>query len=365
MATTELTGKPGIESAPRVEYRGGQTVGVYSNTRSEFAALLGGCGIYELSWRAKLRVSGKDRTRWLNGMITNNIRDLAAGGLYAFLLNPQGHILGDLYAYNEGESLLLDTDRAQLEKLTSTFKRYIIMDKVELTDLSNELTAIGVTGPKSRDVLRRIGVDASALQPLQVVDAAWNATSFRIVRSDLPAIDSYEIWLNPTDVSRMWQELAKAGAVPVGSNAVELLRIALGVPCYGQDIRERDLPQETEQARALHFAKGCYIGQEIVERIRSRGAVHRKFTGFRFEGALPENGTKVQADGKDVGEVTSVASLPLPNGELLAGLGYIRREIISQGKQIQVGGSKAAVAELPLSEVFALASERTPITSES
>src|SRR5207245_4822932 len=106
------------------------------------------------------------------------------------------------------------------------------------------------------------------------------------------------------------EALDNAGATLVHEAAVELLRIAAGIPHYGQHIHERDLPQETEQSRALSFTKGCYIGQQIVERIRPRGAVHRMFIGFEIAGPLPTPGAKVQVDGKDLGEITSFASLP-------------------------------------------------------
>jgi aminomethyltransferase len=141
--------------------------------------------------------------------------------------------------------------------------------------------------------------------------------------------------------------------VATGSEAYELFRIAAGVPVYGQDIRERDLPQETEQNRALHFTKGCYIGQEIVERIRARGSVHRKFSGFRVERGVPAPGAKVLVDGKEVGEITSAASLPGEKDEVIAALGYIRREAGTAGRQVEIGGSPAEVADLPFSEIFA------------
>ena len=144
------------------------------HVRSEFDALLSGCGCYDLSSRAKIALTGGDRVRWLNGMVTNNIRDLAIGhGVYAFLLNPQGHILGDLYAYNRGDALMIDTDQSQSEKLLATFDHYIIMDDVEVADVSDKLSAIGIVGPKSRDVLRAVGFEISKLEPLQFADATW------------------------------------------------------------------------------------------------------------------------------------------------------------------------------------------------
>ena len=146
--------------------------------------------------------------------------------------------------------------------------------------------------------------------------------------------------------SKNWDALVAAGATSSGSEALELFRIAKGIPRYAIDIRERDLPQETRQDRALHFAKGCYVGQEIVERIRSRGAVHRVFSGFLVEGPLPPVGTKIQADAKDVGEITSAAILPIERGPRQVALGYIRREVMS-GKELLAGESRLKVSEVP------------------
>src|SRR6478672_7459215 len=116
-----------------------------ASIRADFLALRSNCGIYESGSQAKILVSGNDRVRWLNGMISNKVRDLAEGqGVYAFLLNPQGRILGDLYAYNLGESIVVDTDRSQLEKILATFDHYIIMDDVEVKDLSEQITGLGI-----------------------------------------------------------------------------------------------------------------------------------------------------------------------------------------------------------------------------
>jgi aminomethyltransferase len=135
----------------------------------------------------------------------------------------------------------------------------------------------------------------------------------------------------------------------VGTEALEMQRIVAGVPLYGVDIRERDLPQETEQMRALNFNKGCYVGQEIVERIRSRGNVHRKFTGFAAEGkAAILVGAKIICDEKEVGEITSVAVVTKPSGDRTVALGYIRREVGNPGREVTIGTAKATVIPLPL-----------------
>jgi folate-binding protein YgfZ len=247
---------------------------------------------------------------------------------------------------------MIDSDQSQSEKLLATFDHYIIMDDVEVANLSDKLTAIGIAGPKAAEVLHATGFEISKLEPLQFADVTWRNVAITVVRGDNPSVESYELWLSPGQVTLLEDALTQAGATQVGTAALELLRIAAGIPRYGQDIRERDLPQETEQQRALHFSKGCYIGQEIVERIRSRGNVHRKFTGFEVQGSLPAVGTKLQTNGRDVGEITSAASLPLGGGERLVALGYIRREIATPGKQFQVDSTQLSIAALPFSEIF-------------
>ena len=338
------------------DYRGATSVARFSDPQAEYFALQSGCGVHDLGFRALISLTGGDRVRWLNGMVTNNIRDLAPGhGVYAFLLNPQGHILGDLHAYNREDSITIETDRSQLEKILATFDHYIIMDDVEVANLSEQLTVLGVSGPKAREMLNAAGINIPEMRPLQIADATCecncDCVKCTVVRSDDPTGESYEVWLAPSEAKKTWNALLAQGTTPVGFEALEMRRIAAGLPLYGVDIRERDLPQETEQARALNFNKGCYVGQEIVERIRSRGAVHRKFTGFVVEdGRQVTAGAKIAVSGKDVGEITSVTSLPLGGHEKTVALGYIRREIGVPGREVEIGEAKAIVTELPFRE---------------
>ena len=338
----------GVSSGPP----GGASPDV-GNVRDEFRALTSTCGAYDLTTRAKLEITGNDRIRWLNGMVTNNIRDLEPGyGAYSFLLNPQGHILGDFFAYNRGDRILVDTDQTQVEKILATFDHYIIMDDVEVANTSDKLTAVGIAGPNAKEVLRAAGLEVGDLRPLQIEDIAWKQTKASVVRGESEEYPGYEIWIAPEQAEQVMASLRSAGASPASREALELYRIALGIPRYGQDIRERDLPQETEQQRALNFNKGCYVGQEIVERIRSRGNVHRQFTGFRIAGLPPAAGGKIQAQGKDVGEVTSSAVVPASRGDRTVALGYIRREVGTPGKEVQIAESSATVSDLPFADLL-------------
>jgi folate-binding protein YgfZ len=359
----------GLGAMSAGEYRGATAAARFGDPQREWAELRAGCGVYDLGFRAKISLTGADRVRWLNGMVTNNIRDLAVGhGVYAFLLDPQGHILGDLYTYNSDDSIAIDTDRSQLEKILATFDHYIIMDDVEVKNQSDEITTLGVAGPRARTVMEAAGLKFPELQPLQLhaveCDCDCGCLTCTIVRGDDVA-ESYEIWLAPAHVKPLWDALVKAGATPVGYEALELQRIVSGIPRYGVDIRERDLPQETEQTRALNFNKGCYVGQEIVERIRSRGAVHRKFTGFVVNGEKTiDAGAKILVGEKEAGEVTSAAVLNGEAGAKTFALGYIRRETGLPGREVMIGGARATVASLPFEEAMLSRQEENPLAHQ-
>jgi folate-binding protein YgfZ len=341
----------GLGAVRTGEYRGATAAARFADPQTELAALREGCGVYDLGFLARLSLTGEDRGRWLNGMVTNNIRDLAVDqGIYAFLLNPQGRILGDLFAYNRGNSILVETDRSQVEKLLATFDHYIIMDDVEVANQSEQMTALGVAGPKARAILQAAGIAVPEMRSLQILEASCTCdcgcVTCTIVRGEDSELESYELWLAPGDVKKTWNALLAAGATPVGFEALELQRIISGIPLYGVDIRERDLPQETEQTRALNFNKGCYVGQEIVERIRSRGAVHRKFAGFTLDPrTVVAPGEKILLGDKEVGEVTTFATLG--EEEPCLALGYVRREAGEPGKELVIGNAKAVVARLP------------------
>jgi folate-binding protein YgfZ len=340
----------GTEVEP-AEYSGVETARSFGDVRSEFEAITGSAGIYDLGWRAKIKATGPDRVRWLNGMVTNNVRDLKPRqGNYNFVLNAQGRIQGDLYAYNLDDQLVLDTEAAQSKPLLELLNRFIIMDDVELTDISASVTSIGIQGPRSTEILKAIGIEPDCADPLIVCQTEWDGKKISITRMADPRYLTYEIWLHPDDAYPLWKALTVAGAVAVGFSALEKFRVFAGVPKYGADIRTKDLPQETGQEHALNFVKGCYIGQEIVERIRSRGAVHRMFSGFLLSGrSRPGAEVKLPGKSEKVGELTSFESVPIGPDERWLGLGYFRRELGGPGTEVEIDGAAARTAQLPFS----------------
>jgi aminomethyltransferase len=224
---------------------------------------------------------------------------------------------------------------------------------VEVADVSDKLTAVAVQGPKSIEVLRKLGLTlADDVEPLKVERTVWNGIGISITRMASDVALTFEIWLAAENVAKLWDALIAAGAKPVGTEALETFRVAAGVPRYGQDITDKYIPQETEQFHALHFTKGCYLGQEIVERVRSRGAVHRHYAAFTVEGPVPAPGTEIQAEGKRVGEITSARAVPVNGHGITLALGYIRKESGEAGSAVEVEGHAAQVIQPPYQEAL-------------
>jgi aminomethyltransferase len=313
------------------------------DSAAQLSALLHGTGVAPLNGTGWIRVTGSDRVRWLNGMVSNFTQQLAPGeGCYNFVLNAQGRIQGDLTAFAEADAYLLETSREQVPALMAHLDRFIIMDDVELADISDTRHGLLIAGPDAPTHLKNNGVE---VEPLHLARVRWRNAWLEVVHAYSPLIPRYEVWSDPETISALSGTLTAIGATSVSPEALEHLRLLEGTPRYGVDIRDKDLPQETAQSRALHFAKGCYLGQEIVERIRSRGNVHRTFTGFTLTGTLPQ-GAALQAEGKAVGELTSFAAIQLPEPLQLA-LGYVRREALDRGHPLEYPGGVATPIALP------------------
>jgi folate-binding protein YgfZ len=324
-----------------------------SNSASQLAALLRGAGISRLDQVGWIRVTGEDRVRWLNGMVTNSIQDLKDGqGTYNFLLSVQGRIQGDATIFAESDALLMETASSQIPGLMTLLDRFIIMDDVELADVTSTRSGLLVAGPQVASLLAQMGLDVEDLGVLEERSISWNAAQISVFHMYSPLVPRFELWAGAETVQKLFEALQNSGAVLCEAQSWEWLRIMEGTPLYGVDIRDRELPQETGQTRALHFAKGCYLGQEIVERIRSRGNVHRTFAAFRLDGDLPPTGTLLEAEGKQVGELTNIAAIPLPgaDGETIQlGLGYVRREALDRGAALLYTGGVAVPVSLPFS----------------
>jgi folate-binding protein YgfZ len=306
-------------------YRGALTPVRLDVPERETAALAFAAAVHDLGWLRRIAVRGEDRFRWLSGMVTNTVNDLAANaGAWNLVLNAQGRILGDLHVWRDGEELSLVLAADQHEKLLAHLERFIIMDDVELLPVNE--SALGLAGPLAAALLQRLGLPAPS-EPMTSVRASWNGQPLRVARAYGALAPHYELWMQAAQLPALWKALVEAGATPVGAAALEAFRIAEGIPAYGIDIAERDLPQETSQLRTLSFSKGCYQGQEIVERIRSRGSVHRHLRPLEFFGPVPAAGTELTWEGvASAGQITSAAELTLAAGNRSFALAMLHGE---------------------------------------
>jgi aminomethyltransferase len=321
-----------------------------SGYAAQLAALLQAAGVAHLEQMGWIRVTGDDRVRWLNGMVTNAVQQLNEGeGAYSFFLNAQGRIQGDATIFAEPEAILVETASSGIPGLNTFLEHFIIMDDVELADISDTRSGLQLIGPQAPSLLAQIGLNVENLEPLTTRTISQNAADITIIHAYSPLVPKFELWANPETTQKLAAALQSKGAPLCEAQSLESLRILEGTSLYGTDIRDRELPQETGQTRALHFSKGCYLGQEIVERIRSRGNVHRTFTGFLLQGNLPASGTPLEAGGKPVGELTSIAAIPLPTSDTVQlALGYVRREALDRGTPIHYAGGVAVPVSLPL-----------------
>lgn len=349
----------GPSSGPPLElasHGGAETSRRFTEPSAELSALLHAAAVYDLGYRTRIAVTGEDRLRWLNGMVSNAVQSLAEGnGNYNLILNAQGRIQGDAYIYRAADRLLFDTERSQAAHLIAHLDHFIIMDDVELRPL--DASALGLAGPESTPLLTHMGLDVAGLEPLQFTSAIIDGISVTVVRGYEVLVPRYELWFEPQHTAALWSALLEAGAIPAGVDAIESLRILEGTPRYGVDIPERLLPQETALTRALNFNKGCYLGQEIVERIRSRATIHRRLAHFALQGSLPSTGAELHVAGSNdtavteaaqkAAELYSIASYSLPGLPQIVAIGLARVESLERRLPLAYDGGTATLLDQP------------------
>lgn len=338
---------------PEIEYHGARLRAWYSNPVTEHRAARSAAGLFDRSFRAIISARGSDRTRFLHNMTTNDVKGLAPGrGQYTVMLDVKGHILADLEIYCEDDQFLIATDADLVEKVLAGLGKYNIGGRVPLERL--QLTAISVAGPKSGEVLREL-LPGPLPEPWAFTSAAFEGRPLRVIYDDSTGEDGYELWAALEDMQTLRGALLEKGQahglVPCGAQAAETLRTEAGIPKYGSELAEDTLPLEAGLEAgprvALSFNKGCYIGQEIVERARSRGRVNWKLMGvFAQTPEEPANGEKLMKDGNPVGEVTSACVSPTLTKTIA--LAYLRREVGEPGTRLTLAsGAEAEVVSLP------------------
>ena len=291
-----------------------------------YEALRRGAAWLDLSARARFRVSGRDRARYLHNVTSNEVKKMTPGSrCYAFVLTPQGRIQADLDLFCFADHFLIDTEPDLREKLPPLILKYKVADQVELEDITAQTAAVGVEGPEA-----------------PAIRAAVAAPEVTLLDASLTGQPGFRAWCAAGDFAELVRRVETAGAVPAGAEDARTVRIENGRPRYGEDIRETSLPQETEQMHAVSFTKGCYLGQEIVERIRAQGHVNKLLVRVEIDAAEPvAAGAKLAADGKDAGEITS--SVVSPQSGRVAALAYVRTPYAASGTSLRAGEFSALV----------------------
>ena len=309
----------------------------YYQAATESAALA------EKDWFGIVKLTGPDRVTWLQGMVTNDVEKLKPRtGCYAAHLTPQGKIVAQMHILADDDALWLSLERAAIPHLLSAFDKLLIMEDVQVTDVSDDYSVLAVIGPMAPNV-----VESWASEPLNLTDkyAHRNFEDCRVLVSDL----GYEVWVPRGRADKVLRFLAHSGATAIDHGTWDVLRTENGIPVYGVDIDETTTMPELGEA-GISYEKGCYIGQEVVAKVKYIGHVNRRFAGLVFSGKeLPQMKSVIRKGGRELGYVTTALLSPALNKPIA--LGFVNRAASDAGTEVEVvSGEKvlsAIVVELP------------------
>jgi folate-binding protein YgfZ len=328
----------------------------YGDCLAEHQALRSSVGILDLSFRGRVCLTGADRMRFLHGQVTNDIKRLAVGsGCYTALTTAKGKMESDLNVYCLADELLLDFQPGLTSKVSQRLEKFIVADDVQIVDVSPLYALLSLQGPKAKELLQLFGnnVPSRPFDSIKLANPEWGETYF--INQPRTGSLGFDIFV-PADrkeaaTSRLLHAGASLDGRMCGWLALERARIEAGVPRFGQDMDETNIPIECGiEARAISYTKGCYIGQEVLNRIHTLGHVNKELRGLRLPdelAELPSKGEPLVHDGKAVGYITSATASAGLFGNIA--LGYVRREVNAIGTELLFGPEKlpATIVELP------------------
>jgi folate-binding protein YgfZ len=323
----------------------------YGDPTAEYGALRDAVGVIDRSPLGKVIVTGRDRQSFLQGMLSNDVKSLTPGqGTAAAFLDAHGKVMALLVVYALEDRLLLELPPSLTEKTLQALDKFLISEKAAFEAADEAFAVLAVQGPRAQPLLEKLAGRALDLAPYHHVEAPIAGTPVRVINRAEGHVAGFHCWAAAAHGAALWRALVAEGARPVGMEALNVLRMEAGMPWYGHDVDETVILPETRLEELVSYTKGCYIGQEVVARVKYRGHVNRALSGLSLDGdRVPTPGAAVVADGKEIGRITSaVRSLAL--GRPIA-LGYLRREHFAPGSAVGVqdGGAllPARVAELP------------------
>lgn len=344
-----LTETHRFNGAAYVERDGWLLPAHFGDAAGEYLATRSAAGLMDFSHRALLQFTGPDRLSFLQGMLSNDLRSLNPfEGVYAAILTQQGKVIADVRVLCAMNSFYLDFWEHLKDKILAHLNRYLIADEVEIADRSEEYRFVSIQGPKADVLLQQmIPPDISLpLQPMHHVMADIDGAAVCVVKDSHSGENGYDLIIPVAALADIAAKLSdtgkQVGAVWVGEEAQNVLRIEAGIPRYGVDFGEDTLLLEVGLDHAVSFTKGCYLGQEVVERIRSRGHVNKRLSGLLIDGdTAADAGSIIEAAGKPVGTVTS--SVVSPHLGHPIALAYLHKDSWTPGAEVSVKRRQSTV----------------------
>jgi folate-binding protein YgfZ len=341
------------------ELNGAEIVADYGDWLAEHAALRESAGVIDLSFRSRICLTGADRIRFLHGQVTNDVKKLRVDeGCYAAITTAKGKVESDLNIFNLPDELLLDFEPGLTEKISARLEKFIVADDVQIVDAAPHYGLLSVQGSKTEKIVRALNLFSEI--PTQQFDSVKisDSTLGEIYLANNPRLGAsgFDLFVPNNSLGAVADKLIAAakqiGGCAVGWTAFETARIENGIPRFGADMDETNIPLECGiESRAVSYNKGCYIGQEVINRIHSVGHVTRDLRGLRLADnlkSLPARGDKLFFNGKEVGYVTSAVKSPMLNVKIA--LGYVRREANQIGNELTLRGageSPVKIVDLP------------------
>ena len=312
-----------------------------------------GAGVIDLSQRGRFQLSGSEVVQFLNGLITNDMKTLAENQwMPAIFPNVQGRLLAYVRVVRIRDGFLIDTEATTHDTVLKTIERFTLAGDFHVVDLTKQTAMLSVQGKQAAEIVGAVlGKTLTELSGNGVVEIEWQQHTLTVLRASHTAEDGFDIIAGTDQAPVLWEALTNAGARPIGYEAFERLRIEAGVPRYGVDMDETNVVTETGLDEAVSYTKGCYIGQEIIARIKYRGHVAKKLVGLAFDRTLKigDEPRIKSADDKEIGRLTSVTLSP-HLGYTIA-LGYVKYDYLAAGTEVRVisssGDLHSRVAELP------------------
>ncbi|MGQ0792486.1 MAG: CAF17-like 4Fe-4S cluster assembly/insertion protein YgfZ [Deltaproteobacteria bacterium] len=308
----------------------------YGNPLGEYSAARAAAAVADISHRGRIRLSGREHIKFLQGMLTNDVAKLEDGrGLYAALLTAKGRMIADMRVYRDGDAALLDLEPGLNEAIGNLLIKYRISYKANIEDATQILSHLTVQGKASKSRIEELlGVKIPGLAKHEIAKISLGGITLTIAEADRTGDGGYDIFVDSATVCEIWKRL-REGIAPIGAEALEILRIEAAIPRYGRDMDENTIPIEAGIWDALSFDKGCYVGQEVIARIKWRGHVNRHLLGFSIEGGrIPQAGAKIFHDEREIGQLTSPCLSPHAGG--IIALGYARREFSDMGARVSI-----------------------------